>query len=477
MQRNIYYILALLFVGTTSCEDKLSQVLPKDELAASEALTTVNDHEIALIGTYTGLVSSSYYGRNFVAYADHSSDNGFIPAGAGARLNDFYTMAINPTNTALATWSQIYDVIARANNVITSVRNLQDGTPERRNRILGEALFLRALGHHDLSRLFAHDYGFTDDASHDGIPYMLESAVGEPARDPINVVYQNLIADLDEAVTLLEDNSRTGADAPNFASVWAAKALRARVKLYMSDFEGAQVDAEDVINNGPYTLTDYIVRDDEMNIQPDQIDSWSSREPTSESIFEVEVDQIDDLYPGRNGLSGIYVRAEGFGDAGPNLDIINLYDAADIRQNWYVNINGVWFVNKYPGQGGNVLFFTTPVLRLTEMILIQAETLARANENSAARDAINLITGRSNAPEISSSGAQLLTDILTERRKELAFEGHRYYDLKRLQQDIVRNDCNLIQNCVIPYGDKLFAYPIPIEERLANRNMRQNPGY
>lgn len=476
MQRNIYYLLILFLLGAASCEDRL-EVFPKDELATSEALVNVNDHEIALIGVYTGLISSSYYGRNFMAYADHSSDNGFIPAGSGARLNDFYTMAINPANTALAAWSQMYDVIARANNVINSVRSLEDGTPQRRNRLLGEALFIRALAHHDLSRLFAHDYNFTDDASHDGIPYMFVSDVGEPAREPISTVYQNLIADLDEAVTLLEGNSRTGDDAPNFASVWAAKALRARVKLYMSDFEGARADAEDVINNGPYTLTDYIVRDDDMNVQPGVIDSWSSRDPTSESIFEIEVDQLDDLYPGQSGLSSLYIRDEGFGDAGPNLDIVNLYGATDVRQNWYINIDGIWFVNKYPGQGGNALFFTAPVLRLTEMILIQAETLARANQSGPARDAINSITGRANAPAINSSGTQLLADILTERRRELAFEGHRYYDLKRLQQDIVRNDCNLIQNCVIPYGDRLFAYPIPLEERAANRNMRQNPGY
>ena len=478
MQRILYKITtACLVIFLSACEDRLADVLPKNEIATEEALVTINDHEIALNGVYTGLISSSYYGRNFVAIADHSSDNGFIPAGAGARLNDFYTLAINPANTALNTWAQMYDVIARANNVINSVRNLQDGTEERRNRVLGEALFLRALCHHDLSRLFAQDYFFTDDASHDGVPYIEISEVGEPARDPISVVYQKLIIDLDEAVTLLDNNSREGVDAPNFASVWAAKSLRARVKLYMSDYAGALADAEDVINNGPYTLTDYIVRDEEENIIPDQIDSWSDRNPTSESIFEMEVDQLDDLYPGLEGLSSIYIREEGYGDAGPNLDIINLYEAGDVRQNWYVNIDGIWFVSKYPGQGGNALFFTVPVLRLTEMILIQAEALADANQDQTARDAINLITARANAPAINSSGDQLVADILEERRRELAFEGHRYYDLKRLQQDIVRNDCNLIQNCVVPYGDRLFAYPIPIEEMAVNGNMRQNIGY
>jgi len=109
--------------------------------------------------------------------------------------------------------------------------------------------------------------------------------------------------------------------------------------------------------------------------------------------------------------------------------------------------------------------------------LIKAESHANLNESNEAKTAINKITERANATEITASGLQLMTDIIDERRKELAFEGHRFFDIKRLQLDIVRNDCSLSNNCTVAYGDDLYAYPIPEQEINVNPNMIQNSGY
>ncbi|MEM9856056.1 MAG: RagB/SusD family nutrient uptake outer membrane protein [Bacteroidota bacterium] len=476
-----YLLLGFLVFAGISCEDQL-ELEPQQSVSTDAAFETLKDFENAVLGMYEGMQDQLYYGRNYPALGDASSDNGQIPDGAGARLTVFYTMALNPINTTGGGWERMYNVISRSNNIINRIDGLSTATEAERNQVKGEALFVRALVHFDLVRQFAQDYNFTSDQSHLGVPYIEVTEIGEPERNTVGEVYSNVLRDLNEAESLMGNTTSQEADQ---ASKMAAVALRARLKLYMGDFSGALTDANNVIDNGGYSLANYMLMVDDDNdpstpdvVDLDNIDSWSSPNPTSESIFELETSVTDQEFPGLEGLASIYQRDDGYGDLGPSLDIINLYDADDVRQSWYLNVAGVWFVEKYPGQGGNSQWFTTPILRLSEMVLIKAECHARLNQNTEAQTAINEITSRANAPAINSTGADLLADILEERRRELAFEGHRYFDLKRLQEDIVRNDCNLTNgNCLIPYGNRLFTYPIPQAETDANPNMIQDEGW
>ncbi|MCF6348544.1 MAG: RagB/SusD family nutrient uptake outer membrane protein [Flavobacteriaceae bacterium] len=470
-------ITSLLISG---CEGELD-LKPHDELAVEDALNSITGLDIALTGSYAGMQSRSYYGRNLPGFAHMTSDNSIVPGGAGSflKFEPFYQMTyISTDNAVSSTWAQMYDVIARANNVINNV-DAVDGSEAEKNRIKGEALFIRALTHHDLSKLYAQDYKFTTDASHLGIPYVTITDITlEPPRNTVAENYQSILVDLDDAINLMSNgNSRASADAPNFGSAWAAKALRARVYLYMGDHANALIDANDVIDNGGFILAPYKVFDGGV-LDLSQIGSWSSRTPSSESIFELEFDNLDGLWAGISSLSGLFKpQPTGRGEGGPNLDIVNMYTANDVRKNWIIDIGGQNFVNKYPDNDGALLNFTLPVVRLTEMYLVKAESHTGLDQFTEARDAINEITERANAPEITSSGLQLMNDILDERRRELAFEGHRFFDIKRLQLDIVRNDCSLLNNCTVPYGDNLYAYPIPQQEIDVNPNMIQNTGY
>ena len=466
---NKYLFFGLALIGA-ACADRL-ELEPQQSVSTDAAFENIGDFQNAVYGLYSGMQNNSYYGRNFPALMDASSDNGNIPDGAGARLTSYYTLDLNPTNTTLGTWTQLYNVIGRANQIINRIDGVS-GDDDVKDRLKGEALFVRAICHFDLMRVFAQDYNFTGNASHLGVPYITANDIGYPSRDDASTVFTNILADLNEAAGLLTTVKETSDNADE-ASRMAVVALRARVHLYMGNYTSALADANTVINSGNYTLANYIIDP----LDPTQIDSWSDPDPTSESIFELESSTTDSSYPGLEGLAAIYNRVEGYGDLGPSDDIIAMYDAADVRNAWYVNVGGVNFVNKYPGQGGNTREFTTPVLRLSEMILIKAECLARAGgQDVQAQDAVNLITARANAPAITSFGVDLLADILDERRRELAFEGHRYGDIKRLQLDIDRGSgCTLTNgNCLISYGDKLFAWPIPQEEIDANPNMEQD---
>lgn len=480
--KNFIYLLGFVFV--LSCDDQLDTE-PEDSVDTGTAFNTINDFRVNATGMYSGMQPRGYYGRNFPAIGDASSDNGAIPAGAGARLTSFYTLDLNSVNTAGLTWNVIYNVIARANNIINNMEGFTGGTEEDRNNIMGEALFMRALGYHDLVRLFAQDYGFTSDASHLGVPLVFEVNKDLfPARNTVAEVYEQIMTDLNTAEGLMTVETVPLADR---GTLWSVRALRARVNLYMSDWEAALADADAVINSGRFVLADYSEIDSltDNAVPPNRfgaIKSWIEVEPNSEAIFEMESNNVD-YRPPNNGqlelLASIYVREAGYGDLGPSNDIRSIYTEDDYRQTWFLEDDDTWFVNKYPGQGDDPLAFTCPILRLSEMYLIKAECHAELNEDDLARDAVNMIALRANAPGITSSGIQLKEDIQEERRRELAWEGHRYFDLKRRQQDINRektpDDCELTNgNCFIPYGDRLFTYPIPQEELDANANMRQD---
>lgn len=166
----------------------------------------------------------------------------------------------------------------------------------------------------------------------------------------------------------------------------------------------------------------------------------------------------------------------------PGSSYSQLLSLADVRRGLYpTGAKGgqpaVFVNNKYPGTfGGDVS--DTKILRLSEMYLIAAETSLPADETGA-KTYVNTITAGRNATAIASTGATLLDDIITERRKELAFEGDRHFDMQRLKRDITRSVNYPASALSILYSNTRRILPIPQAELDANANIRsqQNPGY
>ena len=143
----------------------------------------------------------------------------------------------------------------------------------------------------------------------------------------------------------------------------------------------------------------------------------------------------------------------------------------------------VKYVTKYPNSNNAAEKDDTKIIRFSEILLILAEAYARTNDDANARLHLNRVAQQRDASfaGYTSSGAQLIEDILTERRKELAFEGHRYFDLARLNRDVVRFNLNgnypSTAPLTLPTSSNKRIWAIPQSERDANPNISQNPGY
>ncbi len=481
--RNIKYIFLVLFTGVlfSSCE-KFLEKEPYENLSKDGAISSINDAEVAVFGAYSGMQSANYYGRNFVVTPEVAADNVKVaPENSGRFLGEYQYSIIptsgNPTNL----WNLSYAIIDRVNNAIEKIPGLTDGTSAERNAILGEAYAVRGLVYFDLVRYFAQPYNLSDNSiaanangvgGHLGVPYVTVSEIGTPARNTVAEVYAGIISDLKEAETLMSGAGSTSGR----LSAMGAKALLAKVYLYMEDWGNAENYASEVINSGYYSLLS----------NADYISSWG-QEFSTESIFSIGMSVID--YPSTDALGYIYLES-GYGDLIATQDLMDLFVDGDVRHfnsdntdedgvsGLFKDVGGVVYINKFPGRDNTDGLDNTPVLRLSEMYLIRAEARASSGNASGAQADLNLIRKRCNpgAEDVIVAGDALIDEIIHERRLELAFEGNRLWDLTRRKKSIQRTDCTL-SNCTTSYPNVLFAYPIPQREIDANENMVQNKGY
>jgi hypothetical protein len=495
MKNSVNILLSLLLV-TVGCDDFLD-VQPKTLTTPEVALNTENDIVIALNGAYSFL-NDDGYGMEYNVIADAATDNGKIPTdreSAGASLDRIpfaYNLDLSRQNTAGRLWREAYQAISAVNNILARLEEVEFDLVFE-GRVKAECLTMRALLHFSLAQVFAQDYNFTSDQNHLAVPYQTNTEPGTtPARNTMAEVYTLALADINEALSLFESVSnalvsggyRSGGDI-YFLNYHAALGLRARMYFYSTDYPNALADANTILN-GPFTLVDeYTVSQYDNDGEVGQfIDQWYRLAPVleSEAIFQLDIDSDDGNFANRS-LIDIYTANNGNAAHAISQDLLNLYEESDVRLFWYLDEAATpaldLHVFKYPGGLGiNADAHHFPVMRLTEFQLMAAECEARIGDEGRALTLVNAITARAGATPIASSGDQLIEDIITERRKELAYEGHRLYDLKRLQRGFTREDCASTTNvCSVNYPTDLYAWPIPGIELDANPAMVQNAGY
>ena len=473
MKKILLGITLLAAIGVfSSCKDYLEE---EPELKQSNELTfskfeSLDNAGAALYGMFQ---SSDWYDGQFILQGELRSGNAKNPtsvAGSGRYRDD---AAWNYTASVTSPlWSYAYYTIARACNVINNLEGKATGdiTQQQVNNLKAEALFIRALCHFDLVITYAQPY--TSQPNSLGVPVVLVTENGQPARNTVAEVYDQVVADLTEAESLMSDNySRAdAADAKAVVSKAAIQGLLSRVYLYMGQWQKAADEATKVINNKKYSLA---TGEDYINMYQAAVGN-----SYGEIIFEVYGSKKNEYWDDSGWSHLPYITAvDGYGDICATSDLVDLYEEGDIRTSLFYKNENDNFTSKYKGKAGAVPYETNvPIIRLSEMYLNRAEAIINGATVSGvtAESDLKAIAAARNATAPSPSKVT----ILQERRKELAFEGHYIYDLARTGTDVKRSDYDATEaNRNIPFPDKRWAMPIPKREMDANPNMVQNEGF
>jgi len=463
------FLLGVIMIAFSSCKKDFLNQRPYDSVSSDVAITNVQDMQAALSGAYANLRSSSLYGRDAILFGDLVADNLYISSNNSNRALDMYQINYTVTDpTAQGIWQNAYSTILDANNVINSSLT---GSADI-DQIRGEALALRAFMYSELLKFFAKPY--TVDPNALGVPLVLEyNPTLKPSRNTSAAVYTQIETDLTSAIGLMTKTKSSG-----FFTKYAAKALLARIYQFKGEWDKALTTAKDIIDNSGYTLLE----------RGEVIDFWGNntdRADMKEVLFEVVHDVNGNA--GKESMPYLFDQ-NGYGDALVAESFYNIFSNTDIRKD-LITVGSdqrgpdVKVVAKFPNAGA-----ADPddmkILRLSEVYFIAAEASYNLSNESDALDYVNAIATRrdDSFAGYSSTGAALLDDILLERRKELAFEGHRYWDLARYNRDVVRIDAanNYINvPLTLTIDDFHRIFPIPQKELDANVNLRteQNNGY
>ncbi len=470
MKKIIVYTIigCLFFTGISSCDDFLN-VTPLGKTDTPTLFSDISGIRSALPGSYSLIFN--YYDGHFYKYPEVAGNMLVLRSSSDMSNQYNFISAQDELGGSVGQiWGKILEALANVNNIIKYQPELLDKYPnhaEELHRIKAEALFLRALCHFDLCRVYAQPYTYTPDASHLGIPVLtkIPSANESISRSPVKDVYQQIIIDLEESIGEFGDIPMRDV---YHASKLASMALLSRVYLYMENWEQSANYATKVINEVP------LARDE------DYLAMYRSTVKGNEIIFRLNGLEKN------TGISDFYETSEP--EAAPADTLISLFDQAedirlrvltDVKDGVVYNACRKFYIPEKPTteeDRNNPI-----VLRSSEMYLNRAEAYVNQDKLKEAAADIKAIIARALQKDISeivipeNKKDSLKYIIEKERTKELCFEGHQFYDITRRKQNLVRakNTNSFVK--FKSYPDDWFILPIPIRELNANRAMQPNP--
>lgn len=457
MKTSKIFIFTLAMAASSLQSCNYTDLEPTDMVGKDKAFENIPAVSSAINGAYS--LMSLEATLNLSEYIADDVKQGGQAGGAGT---DSYTW----TYTASAGdhssyWDAQYRIINMANRIIEGSSTVTTNTEQEKKQLndyLGNAYFLRAYVHFDLLRFFSD---FKNDEKL-GIPYVTHSHVlGQPERDKVGDCYKYLTQDLDKAFNLLANDKPTNV---SYASRTAVNALRARVALYHKQYLHAYVYATEALRNTSLaSAKDYSL-------------IWADK--SNEGVI-LKLPRA----AGQTKIGGLFYGGDHSHVFGPSQKFMSCYDDNDIRKDIFFGKgpdregNEVDIIKKYIGTSDNIGLNDEKLLRADEMKLIEIECLIYQDRITEANSELNKFRAIriKNWSNLSFGKDELINQLLIERRRELAFEGHRFFDLRRYGRDIVRDNAN----------ETLFAdhfrqlLPIPQSEIESNTNIanQQNPGY
>ena len=478
--KNIFSSISWLIVTSTlfvSCSDEFTLLAPHSQRNVDNFYQTKTDFETALSGVYDALQSGGAYGNQsdiatggtggYWMMTEMRSDNtdqgGDVTglAAAVAQLNEFAETSLS--EYTLGAWMGSYQGVARANTLITRIKSA-DLDNSFKDQVTGEALFVRSLFYYNLAMLFGN------------IPMPLEEILEtNPKQTQLTQtqVFTQLVTDLTDAAGKMSGTrSQFGR-----ASKWSALTLLGRVQLHLGNNSEAASALNQVINSGEFSLLS------------NYANLWGpTNENSVESIFEVQF--VSGGFGEGSGFTNSFSPSadlqtgEGGGRNRPTIDVSRAYETGDLR--YKVSMDTLYVLNGDTTYQRHVKKYESNpfsnfdadnnfiVFRYADILLMAAEALG---EGAQAYSYINQIRTRAGLSDISASTPGSFEDkLLQERRVELAFENHRWYDLLRFGTAVSTMNAQFAQQGFsITINENNLLFPIP--QREIDLGLTQNPGY
>lgn len=487
--KNISISLAMLIgIGlcSTSCLDKY----PDYAIPADKAINTLEELDQAVIGLYSNFKSSALYSGYLTLLPDIQCDMAYAVNGYTNTYGNIWRWDILATNSEItAVYASLYGVIASANFLLEYAPRVEltltsDEEFDYFNQICGEAYFARALAYSELIKMYCKAYDKDTASTDPGVVIVTKYHTDEPmVRASLQKSYERVIDDLDKAAKLMDiDEEMLGGNIYNatYFNEYTAYALRARVALYMKDWDAAIKYSSKLINSGFYALSPANV---EITSGTSHFTYMWQYDDATEIIWKVGF--TINSYGGALGQPFFnYDYRSMKPDYVPAEWVLNLYDQEDLRYGNYFSTQQTGYEHglQWPllfKYFGNMNFYSTNILhvsmpkplRLAEQYLIRAEACAMNKRyGEAGNDIATLRAARytSYGGGVSMTENNAMEIIEEERIKELYMEGFRLMDLKRWgkgferkpQEQSLENGSSL----KIEANNPLFVWPIPQHE-------------
>lgn len=509
MKKRLYRFILLsgVCMGFFSCNGYLEE-MPQNKLKPN----TTDD--------YDQILNKAYISQNVVPYLDILTDDIAFYEEArvswAANYSDVYFGAFMWNNNIETTMSGgdkafelFYNSIFNTNVVIDNIDQATGAeldievVQRTRNHIKGEAYALRAFDYFYLVNLYAQPFDPSTSASTPGIPINLESTAEDKAypRASLQKVYEQITGDLIEGIRLMEENAITETTKTKFNAL-SAKALLARVYLYMQEWDLAINNAKEVIAENPALFDLREIGEDPVVYTDNILTSW--RESTIPGIGYLSAENDNVLFV--NGVNELYnTLTENFylSSFGVSDTLWKSYEPGDVRKYYFIrnyrgstdigrtlkllSVKNRYFQEVYDENTYETIqlpdYGYTRTIRTEEMYLILAEAYAhKADGIATAINYMNMLREKkfrqADYTALKASDytqESLLKKIMKERRTEFCFEEHRWFDLRRTTRPAMEHigldgkKANLVEN------DPRYTLQIPQKELSINPEIGTNP--
>lgn len=477
INRKIIILFAAVFVFV-SCEEEFLEVNPSQETPE----VALSDPDVApqlvnaIYNQFLGFNMSSFPWYGATEITSDNADKGSDPGDTGTYQKNHAEYTYTETEASFRLlWENHYQGIARANRAILLLPDVEI-EDELKNRLLGEAHFLRGLMYFRMVQMFG------------GVP-LIDFIPDPNSEEDINRAYQR--ASVEEVYSFIEDDLMFAIDNLPLKSEYAPKdlgrapkgaalALMAKVKLYQQEWQEAYDYSLEVINSGEYQL------------EPNYVDIWKDEfENGVESIFEIQGRGETPSLGVNNYRTSQGARGQGgwgWGFNSPSEDLVNAYEEGDERMDGTIIFRGETLYDgrfvpetvsnpRYNQKAYTNINAQSPdeknvrLIRYGEVLLINAEAAFQLGDLSTALERVNEIRDRAGLDDLETL---TLLDIYKERRLELAMEGDRIFDLRRQGRA-----AQVMTAFGVPFVEnKHELFPIP-QEQIAQSGglLEQNPGW